>query len=477
MMGAKRLGRRAGGLVVVAAIATVAAAVVAGACGGGSGVVSSPIGPDGGAGPGEPMGPSGKWDAEGCPKLFAQDLFPTFEVEISAADWAALMDEYANGPAREAAGLEVKPFHPTVFHYGDETVSDAAIRLRGNPTGSWKVAKMQFTVSFNESNRDGRFHGLRKLDFDAPFYDPSFLRNRLALSYLRDLGLPAGCANNARLVVNGAYYGVYASMEHLDKEFLQRVFPGASDGDLWKGFYEKKTNESVMDWSRISRLLGTTDYAGMSGLVDLDEAIYDWAAEAMMPDDDGYWSVNHNLHLYDHPQRGFLWISSDLDATFDFAEEEPDPVFRWPWWSTGPGAHFVAVMNDLDGRARYLSALRAAYQGYDVAKLHGRIDTWSAQIAGAIAEDPNKDFRGDSTEDTLHDLREAIEHQKAFMGRYLDCQDSGSGADADGDGAIWCRDCNDADAAVHPGAPEVCGNMADDNCDLRRDEGCAAGMP
>ena len=34
----------------------------------------------------------------------------------------------------------------------------------------------------------------------------------------------------------------------------------------------------------------------------------------------------------------------------------------------------------------------------------------------------------------------------------------------DGDGVRWCDDCRDDNAGVHPGAPEVCGNGIDDDC-------------
>jgi hypothetical protein len=47
--------------------------------------------------------------------------------------------------------------------------------------------------------------------------------------------------------------------------------------------------------------------------------------------------------------------------------------------------------------------------------------------------------------------------------------------DTDMDGVDTCEgDCNDADAAVFPGAPELC-NELDDNCNATDDEGCACG--
>lgn len=50
--------------------------------------------------------------------------------------------------------------------------------------------------------------------------------------------------------------------------------------------------------------------------------------------------------------------------------------------------------------------------------------------------------------------------------------------DGDGDGFFaeegcgTAFDCNDGDAAIHPGAPEVCGDGGDNNCNGDTDEGC-----
>ncbi|MFZ5477243.1 MAG: MopE-related protein [Myxococcota bacterium] len=53
------------------------------------------------------------------------------------------------------------------------------------------------------------------------------------------------------------------------------------------------------------------------------------------------------------------------------------------------------------------------------------------------------------------------------------CDGSVGVTDADGDGAVACDDCDDADATAYPGAADVCDGV-DDDCDGEKDEDVAA---
>ena len=59
-----------------------------------------------------------------------------YSFDISADEWAKMDYEFRNRDALKAAGLDYKTYHPIVFHYGAETVTDAQVRLKGQ--SSWR---------------------------------------------------------------------------------------------------------------------------------------------------------------------------------------------------------------------------------------------------------------------------------------------------------------------------------------------------
>lgn len=410
--------------------------------------------------------------AENCPPIFAQDVYPTYHVDVAPAEMAALEDEFAHKMENDAAGLPDSVWHPATFTYKGQTVPNVMIKLKGST--SWlqtiqldEHPKMQFVIAFNEIDPEQRFMGVRKIELDMPRSDESFLRQRLALYALRQMGLPAQCANHAKLFLNGEYYGLYTNLERMDKEFLQLRYPGADDGDLWKGGRIIKTNEDTFSWDHVDALWHmTSTVADMDGLVDMDAALAEWAGEAVIGDADGYYNGRANFYLYDHPQRGFIWIPQDLDTAFaefflphDASLVLPLCMFRWePDWK-----HYLMVMGDAAWQERYVGALRAQRAKLDVGVLQERVDRWSAQVRAAADADYHRPFDMATHDVVTQQVRDFVSQRADFVDSWLACR-TGGGADEDGDGFPFCRECNDHAAGVNPNAVETC-NGVDDNCD------------
>ena len=428
--------------------------------------VPETVDPDGPAGsdsaggadvlPGTDTGTEEPPSDDGCPAIYAQDVLPSFDLELSRAEWAGLQADYASG---------VKQWHPASFNGTVDgevvTIPDAAVRLSGNPGFSWIGPKMQFAVSFTQTNPDQRYHGLRKLKLDASWYDPSFLRDRLAYAYLRDLGVAAPCANNATLSINGEMYGLYKNVEFPDQEYLQRVM-GREDstGVLWKYGSVPSVNEDQADPQHVADFWAHPEVAWQEAYTDLDGNLREWAGEALVPQDDGYWCCNHNFYLYEHPSEGMQFLPWDMDYTFDSAPYFADPDTFYRDSNTQP--HLDAVAADSTWGPRWVAALGEATDAYDPDVAEARVGAWSAQIADAFAADPQTTISPGAHADAIARLPGWIRSRAAFMRSWV-AHKTGADTDADADGASTATDCDDGDPAIHPGAAEAC-NHRDDDC-------------
>ncbi|PCC70696.1 CotH protein [Nannocystis exedens] len=361
------------------------------------------------------------WAPKGCPEIYAQDILPTFEIELDPEELAGLKAEW------EAGDDDNTPDHPVKqFKYQDEIITYASIRLRGNSTWWPGQNKMQFEIGFNTYDKKGRFRGLKKILFDAAEYNRAFLRDRMAMHIFRDLGLPAPCANNARLMLNGEYYGLFTSIEKVDSEFLERVFE-FPDGNLYKkgGDWEKKTNEENPDMSDIEALDDADDLADLVPLLNIDQAVLEWAAEAVMPDNDGAWAGGLNLYMYNDPKTGFNVIPWDKDATFDRVEPNVDPYTYTKPNDKGRPLYDI-VTHDPEWFDKYIAALAHVRKvAYDVNVLHARMDAWSAQIEEAALADVNKPFTNKEYYKGVETMREFIADRAAFVDVWLACWQNG----------------------------------------------------
>lgn len=354
-----------------------------------------------------------------CADLYDPDRVRDFSIEIAAVEWEAIENEYRTWRARRSAGLPLKPYHPLEsFRYRGELVTDAKIRLKGNPCCSWQGEKMQFVIAFNQSDEDGRFHGLRKLTLDAPFYDPTLLKERVALSYMEDAGLPTPCSNTATLTINDAYYGVYTNIEFVDREFLERQFPGEdSFGNLYKydfsrGRFDLKNNSGAST-DDLDDFLALETLEEVEAAFDLPQAMQLWTSEAMINQSDGFWAGSINFYLYNHPDSGWQIFPWDMDNAIDFWGPRRNPFNRKDYH--GVTWHLDRVLEDPAMRVQYAEALNTALRYHDPEVLIRRVDAWNAQVRPLLAMESFSDFTLSEHDEGVAALRDNLETRDGYI--------------------------------------------------------------
>jgi hypothetical protein len=219
------------------------------------------------------------------------------------------------------------------------------VRLKGNASFNHPNDKKPFRLSFDEYRGDQRWDGLKGVHLNNCWEDPTFMREKLHLDLCRDAGIPAPRANYAEVTLNGAPWGFYSLVEHVDKKFLAARY-GDDGGTLYKandGFlgtlvsdfrwygsgtapyqarYELKTEEALDPWTdliaAIDSLNNSADVAAaLPPVVNLTSLYRAVAADLMMSSLDCYAGSGRNFYSYFHPVTGRMeWIVWDAGMSF-----------------------------------------------------------------------------------------------------------------------------------------------------------------
>jgi len=378
-----------------------------------------------GADPGHDRGSAYVYDDDAAPKIY--------RLEVAPADW-----EWLKAHAMEETWV------PARVVFEGQTWEGASVRFKGSygslyscfdATGNRTCPKLSMKVSFNETDQDGRFFGLRKLVFNSNNRDPSALHERMAYALFRAAGLPAPRAVHALVQVNDEPPGLYLSVENIDKEFLQARFaePGGNlYKEAWPYFPDPtayvaalETNESQTDVSHLvdfasqlqaaepdtfaARVDPYLDRAAMTRYLAVDLFVNDWDGITKfycgLDAADRSQCGNHNFYLYDDPLTGrFVVIPWDQDQSLG----EPNADLGRGWWDTDPeacrpdpaGGWFAVLApqcdpllgglltGDWEAYTATLAAATAPGAYLSLASLQARLDTYRAQILAAVEADP-----------------------------------------------------------------------------------------
>ena len=329
--------------------------------------------------------------------------------------------------------------------YIDETIDSIGFRLRGNT--SRYSQKKSFKVSFNTFIPGREFYGVDKLNLNGEHNDPSIIRSKLCFDLFNDIGMTASRAIHTEVYINGQYYGLYISVEHIDDEFLDKNFEDAS-GNLWKCLYpadlvylgedpslyqlvvngrpvyELKTNEEINDFSQLARFIKIINNTPANLLPDSLEKIFAvpevlkyFAMNILVGEWDDYWSLMNNYYLYHNPAEDkFHWIPYDYDNTYgidwfsiNWANADP---YNFPMVEPGPRPLATRLMANSQYRNLYTHFLEFYREKvYKLDLWENRIDSIKNLIT-SYAE--NDTFRTKDYGFTMNDF-----HQSYSASGYL----------------------------------------------------------
>jgi len=351
----------------------------------------------------------------------------TYELTLDPAVWAALQLNAVDEQYTEAT-----------LRAGDIELGRVALRFKGGlgslvgcfaDDGTRICSKLGMKLKFDEYLPEQRFRGLKRLNFNAEYWDSSLMRERVAYRVFREMGLVAPRAAHARLVINGEYQGVFDVVEEVDGRFTHDHFvEGNRNGNLYKEQWPNtddpaalgarlETNEDTADHGALLQFHADLAQAAQADLpmvvaryMDVDSLFAYLAVDTHIIDWDGMTTFycydedceNHNYYLYQHEtEPRFELIPWDLDNTFSLDSPlvgvpgvfdiPTDCSRRYP----ASGRMVLAPACDpllyglvkSDG-ARYVAQLERLIEGpLAPGRIESWIDTWQAQIEGAVAED------------------------------------------------------------------------------------------
>lgn len=301
-------------------------------------------------------------------QLYNIDKINEFTITFTAADWAALE---ADRIKNEMLPMNQRDFSyvPCTVTFNGQTWKEVGIRYKGNSSFNIPGPKNSFKLDFNEYVDAQTIHGLKKLNFNNGFKDPTMLRECMSLEMYRNAGVPAPRCAYARINYDlgdgqgPRYWGLFTNIEQVDKIFLTDRFMAANnDGNLYKPdgpgadltmfsqmTFEKQTNEKEADYSDITALIDlletindpTSIKANVEPILNVDSFIRFLAINNILTSWDSYAGTGHNYYIYNNPKNKaatgkdyweyIVWDANEAFGNFIPMGKTSTDNISWPW--------------------------------------------------------------------------------------------------------------------------------------------------
>lgn len=244
-------------------------------------------------------------------------------------------------------GEKTDEYHymPATVIFNGQIIDSTGVRLKGNSSYYGPGKKKSIKLKFNKFVSGQKLDGLKKVNLNNNFNDPTLMREKLFLDVLRENGVYAPRCAYTRVYINDVYWGLYTMVDHIDKVFLKSYFYDKS-GNLYKGdkfpwltcanlsyhedpieyreCYTLETNEEQNDWSDLEDLITIINHTplpdyfqSVKTVLNTESFINAWATNIVFVNVDSYVETGHNYYIYHNPITDkFEWITWDVNEAF-----------------------------------------------------------------------------------------------------------------------------------------------------------------
>jgi spore coat protein CotH len=328
---------------------------------------------------------------------------------------------------------------PADFEWRGIRVRNVGVRVRGLATRS--PIKLGLRIDFNRYVSGQTFLGMTAVVLDNALKDPSYIRERTSMAFIKRMGQPAPRESFGRVHINGALEGLYIFVEAVDPVFLAREL-GDGMGYLFEhkfqnGFYaeflgedyepyktrlEAQTHRLESDhtlyapirelFREVNQDVDAVWRERVERLVDLNQVVTHVAIESFLSEGDGFLGGSGMANFYLHrpiASNVHRLIAWDRDTTFQAVES---PIFA----GAGENALMSRALQFRDLRTLFLDVLeQCARAAADDRWLESEIARAHQLIRDAALEDAAKPFSNAEYELAVRHLMSFAQRRPAFV--------------------------------------------------------------
>lgn len=276
-------------------------------------------------------------------KIKSKDLFDDsyvhrIDIEVESSDFANII-QYKDSNIIIPVSV--------IIEYQDkkEKLEKVGFRIKGN--ASRGNPKKSYKLSFNAFEKGKKYVGLKKLNLNAHWNDPTHIRSHLSTKLYEYASVKVPRSSFSDLYINGVYHGLYSIGEQIDEAFTKNRFK-SKKGNIYKCLSISSLSyfgDSVEDYSTdeekennyiLKNNKKKNDYSGLIDFIDLlnntpidslecvlekrfniEDYIKIMAIDILLANWDDYMFTANNFYLYDNPKTGKMeFIPYDFDNTF-----------------------------------------------------------------------------------------------------------------------------------------------------------------